>query len=189
MGDAFEEIMKKHNKLEKDLARTRNLSRDAIYKIVLISAMIVGFSVTLASLESLNKNIDLQLLYKSWELFLGVIVLGFFILFLEPRMEHAKIWRHFLLYENVTDEEIEKITQKQKIKIYCVLLKSLLKPENLCLGKKSTKEKEHEDQVLSYVLLNKMAQFQSKILFWAENIFVILFLFSLVVFIRSFAVF
>lgn len=187
MGDVFDEIMKKQDRLDKDLNFNRKNSRDVIYKIILISASIVAFSVSLASIEFLNNRINLLQLYFSWKLFLGVIILGFLLLFLEPRLEHAKAWRHFLLYQNVTDEEMKRITRRQKIKIYWILFKSILQPENLYFGKPSTKEREHEDKVLSFLLLDKMAKIRWRALFWSENIFIILFIISLMFFIKSFS--
>src|SRR3989338_276261 len=104
-----------------------------IHKITILSSGIVAFSVTLVSLDFLNTKIDLQTLYYSWLLFLLTIALGFLILILEPRIEHAKRWRSFLSYSNASPEEMKNVSFTQSVKVNLVLLKCLLRPENIYL--------------------------------------------------------
>ena len=61
----FEETQKKFDKFEKETNDARRLILNVIYKIILISASIVAFSVSLVSLELTKKSINIQLLYLS----------------------------------------------------------------------------------------------------------------------------
>jgi len=187
MSDYFKELMEKHAKLDRDIDRIRVSARDAIHKITILSSGIVAFSVTLVSLDFLNTKIDLQTLYYSWLLFLLTIALGFLIL--EPRIEHAKRWRSFLSYSNASPEEMKNVSFTQSVKVNLVLLKCLLRPENIYLDELPEPGDEkirRERGILSLVLVHRLAIFRQLILFWTENIFFVLFIASLTVFISSF---
>jgi len=187
MSDYFKEFIEKQEKLDRDVDRIRSSARSAIYKIAILSSAIIGFSVTIASSTFLSTRIDLQTLYYSWIFFLVTIVIGFFILIFEPRVEHARKWRFYLLHGNVSPEEMKNLSFKQNMKVSLVFLKCLLRPENIYLDELSEDEKmKHEKEILSLVLVHRLAIFRQIVLFWLENIFFILFIVSLIIFISSF---
>jgi hypothetical protein len=68
---------------EMELAQT--VFRDVIFRLVLLSATLVGFSATLLSIEQLDFNVDRDLLRASWLLFAAVIFLGPLLVYVETR--------------------------------------------------------------------------------------------------------
>src|SRR5690606_38542611 len=85
----------KLSKFDADLDSAREVSRKAIYQIIVLSSAIVGFSVSLFSIPVLQTRLDIELLKWSWYFFVGTIILGFFILLWEGRIRYALTWKGF----------------------------------------------------------------------------------------------
>src|SRR3989344_1184332 len=95
----------------KKLVSARGISRGAIYKIVILSASIVGFSASLFSIPLLRSTLNLTVLRYSWYSFLGVIILGMFILLFEGRISYGvtwKSWRINRLLSNPKDYSLKE---------------------------------------------------------------------------------
>ena len=75
------------------MERARAVSREAIFRVALLSASIVAFSATLLSIEQLDVIADRDLLAVSWALFAGVVVLGPLSVALEARAKYLVEWR------------------------------------------------------------------------------------------------
>ncbi|MEW6771916.1 MAG: hypothetical protein AB1330_11110 [Bacillota bacterium] len=83
------------DEFDRDSTASREISRTAIYRIIILSASIVGFSVSLFSISSLQSSLEVGTIRYSWYCFLGAIMIGFFILMLEGRVKYAKTWKGF----------------------------------------------------------------------------------------------
>lgn len=173
----------KFKEFDENLNQARLVSRDLIYKIIIICSSIIGFSLTLMSLPDLELKSDVHLLQISWYLFLSTISLGFLSIFIEARLHYALKWRAI----QVQDYD-EKYTYPlgDKFKVFFIGIFSLVFPRNLifCRIYKTKKEKTY------YALLNAkvivlLAELE-KITFNIENLFVFLFISALFVFIKSF---
>lgn len=191
----FNKVVAKFDKLDSDTEETRGSSRDTIYKIILISSSAIVFSVSLVSADFIDNQLNLHRLYLSWFYFLSVIVLGFLILFTESRLRHAIIWRHFLSDSQVLggfkDGELnKKKTIREKLQIFYGVIISCVYPENHYLDKiRKDQNQRRKDVILSNWLLNSISLFKKRFIFWAENIFFILFILSLILFVSSFTIF
>lgn len=111
------------------MERARSISRDAIYKVTLLSASIVTFSATLLSIEQLDLNVDETLLAVSWCLFAAVVVLGPASVAVEARAQYLVAWRS--IQPQDFDGE-RRPTPTERMKLYCVLAYSVaIRPRNL----------------------------------------------------------
>jgi len=126
---------------------------------------------------------------------LVVIILGFFILFIEPRIKNALVWRHFVqdireIGKDEYDDVISNVPFWRKVKIFFGLLVSIFYPENLIFNRiTKNANKKRENAILSHLLLVKLSSTRKTIVFWTENLFLILFFIALFVFIKSVGVF
>jgi hypothetical protein len=80
-----------HNRYTQNIDAARSLSRDAINKIVLLSAGTLSFSVTLFS--AFTDKIDLDRVRWSWHALLATVIIGYFSLLLHGRLAYAKEWK------------------------------------------------------------------------------------------------
>lgn len=83
----------KMEKFDRDLENARRIARDTMAKIVILSTSIIGFSVTLLSIEQLDLQITVSGLKLSWLLLTITIALGLLIPFLESRARYVIYWR------------------------------------------------------------------------------------------------
>lgn len=186
MGDNFEKLIQeqkeKFKEFDENLAFSRLVSRDVIYKIILICSSIIGFSLTLLSLPSVELRSDLNLLKISWYLFLYTIVLGFLSVFLEGRLHYALHWR-VIQVQDFDEKYLYPITDR--LKVWFVCLWSLVFPRNLIFCKiyNTSANKKY------YALLNAKTVMSlagmEKSIFLLENIFVTVFVLALFTFVRS----
>jgi hypothetical protein len=181
-------VLKDHQQMmdrfDTNLKDARLLSRGAIYKVILLSSSIIGFSVTLASFQNLGLRVNIETLKYSWYLFLFTIVVGFFTLFLEGRIKYALAWK--AIQPQIFDESIH-FGFPEIIKVNLVVCFSLLFPRNLFFGRIYSNERDRK----YYQFLNAKAVYYlaelEKLPFHFENFFIILFILSLIVFISSYA--
>ncbi len=173
---------KKFRELDEGLASSRTISRDIVHKIILLSTGIIGFSVTLASVPFLSGNIDIPRLTQSWTVFLLTIVFGYLPLILESRINYCLKWRGF----QVQDYEL-KISTWNKVYALLIAIYSILFPRNLifCRIYKNEADTKLNAARNAHVVMT-LANLE-KLTFIFENIFVVLFVTGLYLFVRSFS--
>lgn len=82
---------KPFDKYFKNIDAARKLSRDAINKIVLLSAGTLSFSVTLFT--AFSEKIDVTRVRWSWYALLATVIVGYSSLLLQGRLAYAKEWK------------------------------------------------------------------------------------------------
>lgn len=177
------EFKEKLNEFDKELIEARTISRDVIYKIILLCSTIIGFSFTLISIPQFTSKIIVPTLQISWYIFLCTIALGFLSLFLEGRIKYALKWRSFQVQEY---DENFKYSKIDKIKVLIICIYSLFFPRNFifCRIYKSAIEKKYNALLNSKAVI-LLAELE-KIPFFLENLFIISFISGLFVFIKSY---
>lgn len=161
----------------------RYISRDAITKIVLLSAGIVGFSVSLFSIPVIGTNLKLQYVRLSWYALVGVIVLGFLLLLLEGRIEHAVTWKNFQLSQY---PENHKYSFKQKFFANLLFIITIAYPKNLLFNRPYSHEGEKKFKETTNSLLVHYLARSRGFLDVLENIIILLFIAALILLIISF---
>lgn len=179
----FEEQKEKFKEFDASLASARLISRDVIYKIILICSSIIGFSITLISIPQFDFKTDISFLRTSWYLFLITIILGFVSIFLEGRLHYALKWRAFQVQDY---DKAYKYPLIDKLKVWSVCLYSLIFPRNLIFCKiYKTKEERKYNALLNAKTVQTLAEIE-KAPFVIENSFVLFFIAALVFFVRSY---
>jgi len=180
--NTFNDLKEKFKEFDKKIIDSRKISREAIFRIIILSASIVGFSVSLFSIPAIQFGLDFESLKYSWFFFLGVIILGFFILMFEGRVKYGKTWKGF---------QVSKIPQeydyslKEKICASLITIISLIYPANLFFNRiyKNKKEELFKSRVNGLVV-QKLANIEHQLIF-LENIVFILFICGLVLLLSS----
>lgn len=180
-----QELKEKFNDFDRDLSFAREISRSAIYRIIILSASIVGFSVSLFSVPIFQSSLILRTLQYSWYFFLAAIILGFLILMLEGRVKYAKVWKGFQVSQFPKDSDY---FLKEKIYASLIAIVSLFYPANLLFNRiyKVEEEKQFKERVNGLVV-QKLAGIEHSLIF-LENIFIILFICGLVLIVFSFKI-
>ena len=175
IGEEFKEFDKRINV-------SRRMSRTTIFRIIILSASIVGFSVSLFSVPALQSDLDFVNLRYSWYFFLGVVILGFFILMFEGRIQYAKTWKNFQV-SNIPDKYDYSL--KEKIFASLITITSLFYPANLFFNRiyENEKEKLFKERVNGLVV-QKLADIEHQLIF-LENVMFILFICGLISLILS----
>ena len=170
-------------KFEKNINTSREISRSAIFRIVILSASIIGFSVSLFSVPILQSNLDINSLQYSWYFFLGVIILGFFILMFEGRIKYCKTWKGCQESEYPNKDDY---SSKEKIYAFLITIISLLYPVNLFFNRIDKKENKEFKTRVNGLVMQKIADIEQYLIF-LENIIFIFFVSGLVLLILSFS--
>lgn len=119
----------RYEKFDRELEQARSVSRDAIYRVSVLSASIVAFSATLLSIKQLHLSVNESLLAASWCLFAAVVVIGPTSVALEARARYVITWRS--LQPQDFDAE-RKLTRLERLQLLGVLLYSVaLRPRSL----------------------------------------------------------
>jgi len=182
LDEFMREQKERFEKFDRGLASARYLSRDVIYKIIILCSSIIGFSLTLMSLPNLKLNLNIELLKTSWYLLLLTIILGFTSIFVEGRLHYALEWRSFQL------QEYEKyhFNFLDRFKIIFISLWSIIFPRNLIFcGAYKTKDEVKYNSLLNARIVMTLAELE-KLTFYLENIFIIVFITALVIFVKSY---
>ncbi|MEK7518625.1 MAG: hypothetical protein AAB549_01760, partial [Patescibacteria group bacterium] len=129
------------------------LSRGALYKIVFLSASIVGFSVSLFSIDVIAKHINIAVVQQAWKVFITTIILGFIILFSEGRIIYAKAWKGLQPQQHPRKNES---TFKEYSMAVMVVLLTLIYPTNLLFNRPYNEEPEktYKERVNGLVVRN-----------------------------------
>lgn len=178
-----QEFKEKFAEFDKDLADARIISRDVIYKVVLLCSTIIGFSLTLISLSQIGIHTDINTLKISWYLLLSTIVLGFLSVFIEGRLHYALKWRSFQVQD--FDKEYA-YPLLDKIKVWLVCIYSFIFPRNLifCRIYKEPMVKK-QSALLNAKTVQTLAELE-KLTFIVEDLFIIVFITGLIVFVLSY---
>jgi len=174
MKNIFE---KQFKEFDRKIEVSRRISRDAIFRIVILSASIVGFSVSLFSIPSLQSSLNFDRLQYSWYFFLGVIILGFFILIFEGRVKYGNQWKGFQISEYPRKYDYN---WKEKVCATFITTVTLFYPANLIFNRvyEEQEEKLFKERVNGLVV-HKLAVTEHHLIF-LENIVFLLFICGLI---------
>jgi len=183
LKDSQQDWEKKLNEFDKGLAYSRQISRSAIYRIIILSASIVGFSLSLVSISALQLRLNLRLLSYCWYFFLATIALGFLIVMFEGRVKYANTWKSFQLSQF---SQTHNYYFRENFLAWIITIFTLLYPANLLFNKqyKDKNKKEFKERVNGLVVM-KLA-FVEHLLIFFENILFILFVCGLILLVSSF---
>ncbi|MCL5985706.1 MAG: hypothetical protein M1371_03975 [Actinobacteria bacterium] len=175
----------KFDKFGSEILYARKISRNTLFRIIIFSASIIGFSATIFSIPIIQPSLKLNILQYSWYIFLAEIVLGFLILMLEGRIKFAITWKNFQLSKYGYPY---KYSNKDNLIAFFIALLSLLHPANLIFNKayENAKEKEFKQRVNGLVVI-KLADWLHRLIIF-ENLFFILFVCGLVLLVLSFKI-
>jgi len=177
------EQKEKFKEFDSKLLDARTISRDVIYKIIIVCSSTIGFSLTLVSIPNIGFSLDINLLKISWYLFLTTIILGYTSIFLEGRIHYALHWKAFQLQDY---DDNYGYSVFDKLKVVMVGLYSILLPRNLIFCKKyKTKLLAEYNSILNGKVVSFLAEME-KLCFMLENLFIVVFIAALTVFIRSY---
>lgn len=178
-----QDLKERFSAFDANLSLAREISRSAIYQMIILSASIVGFSVSLFSIPVLQSRLDVINLHYSWYFFLAAIILGFFILMFEGRIKYAITWKGFQVSQHPSTYDY---SMKERVCAFFIIMASLFYPANLSFNGiyKMAKEKEFKERVNGLVV-HSLAGIGHSLIF-LENIFFILFICGLIVLVLSF---
>lgn len=83
----------KMEKFDRDLEQSRAIARQTMSKMGVLATTIIGFSVTLLSVEQLDLKINSIGIKNAWLLLVCAIALGLLIPYLEARSKYVIYWR------------------------------------------------------------------------------------------------
>lgn len=128
MKETLKELLARSDKMAVEMERARTVTRDVIFRVVVLSATIVGFSATALSIANLELHANESLLRVSWLLFAASVLLGPLSIYLESRAQYAITWRS----HQAMEFDQPPATQKEKAQILGLLLYTILvRPRNL----------------------------------------------------------
>ena len=183
ISDFMEEWKGKFDEFDKKIELSRRISRSALFRLIFLSASVVGFSVSLFSIPALQSSLDMKILRYSWYLFVGVIILGFFILIWEGRIKYGKTWKGFQVSQF---PDTPNYSFKEKFYAFLIVIISLFYPANLLFNRiyKDEAEKKFKERVNGLVV-QKLAEIEHLLIFF-ENIVFILFTCGIILLVLSF---
>lgn len=171
----------KMEKFDRDLEGARKIARETMSKIVVLATTIIGFTVTVLSVEQLNLQISERGLRMAWLLLTVTIALGLLIPYLEGRSKYVIYWR------GLQHQEWEgKLSFWDKIKVSLIVAYSLLVgPRNLIYCKiykdEAIKKKNARKNALAIHYTNKVIN----LMLFAELLFIVVFVAALAVLLYS----
>ena len=168
---------------DEGLKTARSISREAIYKVVLLSGSIVGFSATIQSIQNLKLTTNIHTLRISWILFLTVIALGPLMNIIESRVAYIIVWRR--LQPQKVDWK-QRLRLREKIVAIAALLYSIaISPRNLIFCREYKSDAaitlNQRQNGMTIAIANLLINF----VLFLESIFLLLFLGALVCLVLS----
>jgi len=187
MNEVFERLQKKHKEFDKSIKAARQISRNTIYRIVLLSAGIVGFSVSLFSIPLLQQSLNLSTIRYSWYFFITVIILGTFLLLAEGRIRLALTWKSEQVSQWV--DSLKDYSTKEQRSAWLIMFWTLIHPSNLTFNKviENNVEKDFQQRVNGLVV-HRLARVGLGLPV-IENVLFIVFVLALIFLVKSFVVF
>jgi len=167
------DYLEKFKELDKKLNTSRKSSRSTIYKIIILSSGIIGFSVSLFSVPILQSNLNIEKLSFSWYFFLSTIILGFFLLLIEPRINYAKAWKSVQPQKFPENSKFD-FSIKEMFIALCIILISLFHPSNLIYNRvyETEQEKTFKEKI-NFLVVHWLARIGSSLLILENLIFII----------------
>lgn len=182
--NAFKNHQEKMRIFDKEVKASRQISRNAIYRIVLLSSAIVGFSVSLFSIPSLQEGLNLCAVKYSWYSFIVVIILGSLIMLAEGRIRHGKTWKGIQSSQWVN--ALSDYSFKEKFLAFLIVGLTIFHPANLVFNKVYQEETEKLfKQRVNGLVIHRLARL-SQSLALLENVIFIFFILGLVLMVKSF---
>jgi hypothetical protein len=174
----FEQNMEK---FDRDLESARRIARDTMAKIVLLSTSIIGFTVTLLSIEQLSLSISTRGLKAAWLLLTVTIALGLLIPFFESRAKFTVYWR------GLQQQDWDRVLTKwDNIKIVMLICYSvLINPRNLIYCKAYKNEPIQEKNAHRNAQVINWVHKVLNLLLVGELLFILSFIGALVVLLYS----
>jgi len=173
------ELNERFKEFDAGLGTARIISREAVYKLVFLSASIVGFSATIQSIEGLSLNTDQRLLKLSWVFFLTVLLIGPLMNFIEARAKYTIAWRGFQAQEH---DWRQMLNSKQKLQALTVLMYSvIISPRSLLLCRIYTNKTKKKLRARQNGMTVAVANLFINFVLFLEVIFIITFIAALVV--------
>lgn len=178
------DLEKKFEKFDRETESTRLISRDALYKLMLLESSIIAFSITILSVVALRIDPDIVSLKISWIIFLCSILLGYLSFFIESRAKFSISWRTL----QVTEFDKKDYNWLDHLSVIAVVLYTLIvSPRNLifCRWLKSDKEYKKYIHNMNGKTIGLLADIL-KIPLFLETISIVLFIIGLWYFIKTF---
>ncbi len=183
-SDTYEQLQEKHRELENNLRAARQISRNTIYRIVLLSAGIVGFSVSLFSIPALQQSLDLNIIKYSWYAFLVVIIFGILTLLAEGRIRFATAWKSNQI--SLWVDKLSDYSARHQVYATLIVAWSLFYPANLTFNKiKAEQERAKFEQTVNGLVVHRLARL-GLALAVVENFIFAAFVIGLVLLVLSF---
>lgn len=177
VGDEMEQFTQ-------DIKASKQISRNAVHRIVLLSSGIVGFSVSLFSIPTLQQSLNLSLVRFSWYSFLVVIVFGSLALLMEGRIRYAITWKGH--QKSIYLDSVNDYSRKEKWLAFVIIIWTLIYPANLVFNRTSRNPKDKETHFeVNGLVVHWLARLGHRIVF-IENLVFIFFIIGLFLLIRSF---
>jgi hypothetical protein len=177
------DFKQKMKDFDEGLKTARSVSREAIYKIVLLSGSIVGFSATIQSIQNLKISTNIEILRVSWILFLVVVALGPLMNIIESRVAYIIVWRG--LQPQKTDWK-HLLRLRGKISVFLTLLYSLaFSPRNLIFCRQYKNESIADLRQRQNGMMIATANLLINFVLFLESVFLLLFFAALVCLVLS----
>lgn len=184
MDDINNDFEKKFEKFDRETEAARMISRDALYKMVILETSIIAFSVTLLSVSALRINPNAAFLKTSWVLFLASIICWLSSAFIESRAKFTISWRNL----QVSEYDKKDYNYLDHLKVMGVAVYSLfISPRNLifCIWRKNTPGYKKYVHNMNAKVIGLIADIL-KIPLSLELFSIILFVVGLVYFVKTF---
>jgi len=179
-----DDLEKKFDKFDRETEAARTISRDALYKMVLLETSIIAFSVTLLSVSALRISPDTNSLKISWVVFLVSVILWLLSAFIESRAKFTISWRSL----QVSEFDKKDYNWIDYLKVIGVVAYSLvISPRNLifCTWRKNTDEYKKYVHNMNGKTIGFLAE-TIKLPLYLETISLLLFVVGLFYFIKTF---
>jgi len=181
------QFKKEQSTFDQNIKAARQISRNTVYRLILLSASIIGFSVSFFSIPFLQSSLEIERLKLSWYAFLVVIVIGVLILFLSGRIRYGKTWKSYNVSQQT--EKYKDYTLKEKYHAWLIVLWTLIHPANLVFNKPtSIEERKNFQEKVNGLVVHYLARLEHGLLSFLENVFLVLFVISLIILVTSFQI-
>lgn len=185
MQEISDKLKREFDEFDERLSDSRKLSITAISRLVFLSSGIVGFSVSLFSIQALQSRLDLDTLRYSWYFFVASIIGGFFILIFEGRFRFAKTWKSFQV-SNYPEAGNYDYSLREKIFAMFILIISVFYPANLLFNRVYKDENERKFKTrVNGLVVHKLASIENALMF-LENIIFVSFICGILMLVWSF---
>jgi hypothetical protein len=187
MTDPLKQIKNEGEGFDENIKAARQISRNTVYRLILLSSGIVGFSVSFFSIPALQNTLNTNRLRISWYLFLLEIITGVLILFLAGRIRYGKTWKNYQPSSFLNN--YKDYSAKEKFFADLIVLFTLIIPGNLVYNKICTNENDELYQrKVNGLVVHKLARLEANLITFLENCFLLFFVIALIFLVFSFKI-